>query len=107
MSGAGGCGGATEPAASTSVPASGGSSAASEPVELVFWTMWDGGDVTVASKIFDEYNSTHPDVHIDFQQQDFNQFATKLKTGMMSGQGRTLPSPTSAALSPACRRTIC
>lgn len=83
-----GCGGATEPAASTpSVPASGGSSTASEPVELVFWTMWDGGDVTVASKIFDEYNSTHPDVHIDFQQQDFNQFATKLKTGMMSGQG--------------------
>lgn len=83
-----GCGGGTEPAASTpAAPASGAGSAAEEPVELVFWTMWDGGDVTIASKIFDEYNSTHPNVHIDFQQQDFNQFATKLKTGMMSGQG--------------------
>lgn len=82
-----GCGGAEPPASTPAAPASGGSSAAEEPVELVFWTMWDGGDVTVASKIFDEYNSTHPGVHIDFQQQDFNQFATKLKTGMMSGQG--------------------
>ena len=43
--------------------------------------------MTVASKIFEEYNSTHPNVHIDFQQQDFTQFATKLKTGMMSGEG--------------------
>lgn len=82
------CGTGTEPVASVpqsstqqnNVPAKG-------PVELVFWTMWDGGDVTVASKIFDEYNSAHADVHIDFQQQDFNQFATKLKTGMMSGEG--------------------
>lgn len=60
---------------------------AQEPVELVFWTMWDGGDVTVANKIFDEYNAANPNVHITFQQQDFSQFATKLKTGMMSGQG--------------------
>ncbi len=58
-----------------------------EPIDIVFWTMWDGGDVTVASQIVDEYNEMNPHVNIDFQQQDFNQFATKLKTGMMSGEG--------------------
>lgn len=86
------CGGSSEPAATppASTPApenSSGAPVTEEPVELVFWTMWDGGDVTVASNIFEEYNATHPNVHIDFQQQDFNQFATKLKTGMMSGEG--------------------
>ena len=60
---------------------------ASGPVNLTFWTMWDGGDVNVAMKIFNEYNAANPNVHINFQQQDFNQFATKLKTGMISEQG--------------------
>ncbi len=60
---------------------------ADEPVKLVFWTMWDGGDVNVAKEIFDEYNAAHPEVQIEFQQQDFNQFATKLKTGVASGEG--------------------
>lgn len=92
-----GCGSAptlagNTPAASSTAnqPVSSGSAAApaAEKQELVFWTMWDGGDVTVANKIFDEYNAANADtVHITFQQQDFSQFATKLKTGMMSGQG--------------------
>lgn len=90
------CGGASAPAQSAApaqeAPAAQPAAPAqaeqpSEPVDLVFWTMWDGGDVSVAEKIFAEYNSTHPNVNIDFQQQDFNQFATKLKTGMVSGQG--------------------
>lgn len=81
------CGTKTEPEATVPSEVNSASTDSEEPTELVFWTMWDGGDVTVASLIFDEYNQTHPDVHIDFQQQDFNQFATKLKTGMMSGQG--------------------
>lgn len=81
------CGANTEQSAVAPAESTSAAASQTEPVELVFWTMWDGGDVTVASKIFDEYNETHPDVHIDFQQQDFNQFATKLKTGMMSGQG--------------------
>lgn len=59
----------------------------SGPVNLVFWTMWDGGDVNVAMRIFNEYNAANPNVNIDFQQQDFNQFATKLKTGIMGEQG--------------------
>lgn len=81
-----GCG-ANTPSASEPSAANSSGQSSEEPIELVFWTMWDGGDVTVASKIFEEYNSTHPNVHIDFQQQDFTQFATKLKTGMMSGEG--------------------
>lgn len=62
-------------------------SAVAEPIELVFWTLWDGGDVAVARSIFDTYNAEHPEVHISLEQQDFNQFATKLKTGMMSDDG--------------------
>lgn len=64
-----------------------GAALAEAPTKVVFWTMWDGGDVNVAQAIFDEYNATHPEVEIEFQQQDFNQFATKLKTGMISDQG--------------------
>ncbi|UJF34819.1 ABC transporter substrate-binding protein [Paenibacillus hexagrammi] len=57
------------------------------PVELTFWTMWDGGDVAVAKSIFDEYNQEHPNVKISFQQQDFNQYYTKLKTSILGGTG--------------------
>lgn len=64
-----------------------GGAEAQKPVELTFWTMWDGGDVAVAKSIFDEYNRQHPGVRISFQQQDFNQYYTKLKTAILGGTG--------------------
>jgi len=57
------------------------------PTEIVFWTMWDGGDVKIAKDIFDEYNKKNTKVKIKFQQQDFNQYYTKLKTSILGGTG--------------------
>jgi multiple sugar transport system substrate-binding protein len=64
-----------------------GLSYAAAPTEIVFWTMWDGGDVKNAKSVFDEYNQTHPKVKVEFQQQDFNQYYTKLKTAILGGTG--------------------
>lgn len=61
-----------------------------EHINITFWTMWDGGDVTVARKIVDEYNSTHPNVTIDFVQQEFSQYSTKFKTAIANGTGPDL-----------------
>ena len=55
--------------------------------EIVFWTMWDGGDVKIAKSIFDEYNQKNHKVKIQFLQQDFNQYYTKLKTAIIGGTG--------------------
>lgn len=54
---------------------------------ITFWTMWDGGDVTVAKKMVDEFNTEHPNITIKFEQQDFSQYATKIKAGITSGTG--------------------
>lgn len=61
-----------------------------EQINITFWTMWDGGDVTVARKIVDEYNENHPDVFIDFIQQEFSQYSTKFKTAIANGTGPDL-----------------
>lgn len=64
-----------------------------ETVELTMWTMWDGGDVEVAKAMVDEYNAANPNVHIEFVQQDFAQYGTKLKTGVTSGNGPDIAIP--------------
>lgn len=61
----------------------------SQPINLVFWTLWDGGDVQTAQSIFDEYNKLKEkdNVKITMQQQTWDQYYTKLKTAIMGGTG--------------------
>lgn len=59
----------------------------SEPVNVVFWNLFNGGDATMGQQIFDEYNQKNPNVKIEFQQQDNAQYYTKLKTAIMAGTG--------------------
>jgi len=39
---------------------------AAQPIQLTFWGGWSGPDANVMRGLVDEYNSTHPDVHITF-----------------------------------------
>ena len=91
-----GCGGTNTPAATSTAPtnapaASQSDSAApqtpSEPVNLVFWNLFNGGDATIAQAIFDEFNSLNPNIKIEFQIQDNAQYYTKLKTSILAGTG--------------------
>lgn len=74
----------------TTAPAGSSGGAGGGQINITFWTMWDGGDVTVARKIIDEYNETHPEVFIDFVQQEFSQYSTKFKTAIANGTGPDL-----------------
>lgn len=86
-----GCGSAEKPAAEATNSAVAGKTEAaetkSEPVEVIFWNLFNGGDATMGQKIFDEYNQKNPNVKIQFQQQDNAQYYTKLKTAIMAGTG--------------------
>ncbi len=37
---------------------------ASGKTEIVYWTGWSGHEFDVLQKLVDEYNNTHPDVHV-------------------------------------------
>lgn len=60
--------------------------ASSQPINLQFWTLFGGGDAGYMKEIVDKFNRTHPDIHVKYMQLDFNQYYTKLVSGIAAGR---------------------
>jgi len=58
---------------------------AAQPIQLTFWGGWTGPDGDVMRGLVDEYNSTHPDVHITFTTMQWTPLFTKFMTSAAVG----------------------
>jgi multiple sugar transport system substrate-binding protein len=76
--------------AGTTSSGSTGGSAKSGVTNVVFWDLFGGADGMTMKKIVTEFNKEHPDIHIQEQTQDWNQYYTKLTTAVLGGQSPDL-----------------
>jgi len=77
-----GCAGGTQP-----------SNTPTGPVTLVFWSGFTGGDADTYKQAIAEFNSTHPNIQIDYQLQPWDTIAQKLPAAIASGSGPDIATP--------------
>ncbi len=71
----------------------GPSMAADTPTTLTYWSGFTGGDKQAYEDLITLFNSTHPDIHVDYQLQPWDSIAQKLPTAIISGSGPDLATP--------------
>lgn len=62
-------------------PSSGGK------VELVFWSLFSGGDGDFMQQMIDSFNKDHPEIQVKNVKLEWGEYYTKLITGVSSGNG--------------------
>jgi ABC-type glycerol-3-phosphate transport system substrate-binding protein len=67
--------------------------AIADPVTLTYWSGFTGGDKQAYEDLIKKFNSTHPDIRIDYQEQPWDSIAQKLPTAIISGSGPDLATP--------------
>lgn len=63
-------------------------SSSSEPMEIVYWGLWEPQPVLQA--IFTEFESQNPGIKVNYQQQKITDYRERLATAIESGQGPDL-----------------
>ncbi|WP_174614650.1 ABC transporter substrate-binding protein [Virgibacillus ihumii] len=58
----------------------------SDKVELDYWTLFGGGDAEFMKEIVQKFNKSHPDIHVNYIQLPFDDYYTKLVTGIAAGK---------------------
>ncbi|WP_077328862.1 ABC transporter substrate-binding protein [Virgibacillus siamensis] len=58
----------------------------SDKIELDYWTLFGGGDAEFMKEIVQKFNSTHPDIKVNYIQLPFDDYYTKLVTGIAAGK---------------------
>lgn len=61
-------------------------SSADDKIELEYWTLFGGGDAEFMKEIVQKFNETHPDIHVNYIQLSFDDYYTKLVTGIAAGK---------------------
>jgi len=64
-----------------------GGEGSGEPVNLSFWTLFDGGDGDNMQKLVDEFNKTHADINVKNTKLVWAEYYTKLITAVGNGNG--------------------
>ncbi len=78
-----GCTGGSQ---STPSPTTGATPGSEKPVELVFWHMEQPPNrVAVFQQVIDEFNGSHPSIHVTQQVQDWNTIFSKIGAAVSSG----------------------
>ncbi|GAA0592338.1 extracellular solute-binding protein [Virgibacillus siamensis] len=62
------------------------SSTDSDKIKLDYWTLFGGGDAEFMKEIVQKFNNTHPDIHVNYIQLPFDDYYTKLVTGIAAGK---------------------
>lgn len=58
----------------------------SDKIELDYWTLFGGGDAEFMKEIVQKFNNSHPDIHVNYIQLPFDDYYTKLVTGIAAGK---------------------
>jgi multiple sugar transport system substrate-binding protein len=69
------------------------STPSSKVVHLTYWSGFTGGDSSTYKKAIAEFNTTHPDIQINFQLEPWDTIAQKLPTAIASGSGPDIATP--------------
>lgn len=57
-----------------------------DKISLQYWTLFGGGDAEYMKSIVDKFNKSHPDIDVNYMQLEFNEYYTKLISGVAAGR---------------------